>query len=78
ATNGAVGFSNPGVFGPKCDEHVRIVGGQFFSQQVVLPGGVPGSTYHDLLVDWLAGVVPSTEVQVDAMAGPMYTSSVCP
>ena len=77
-STGAAGPVTPGVFGPKCNLHVRINSGRFFSQSVILAGGATGLSYHDLLVNWLTGAAPATEIQVDSTAGPFYTNSNCP
>ena len=69
---------NPGVFGPKCNQHVRVVDNKFFSQGVILPGGAVGLSYHDLVVNWLTGAAPTSQVQMDFNAGPFYTPSNCP
>ena len=69
---------NPGVFGPKCNQHVRVVDNKFFSQGVNLPGGAVGPSFHDLLVNWLTGAAPSAQIQMDGNPGPFYTPSNCP
>jgi hypothetical protein len=83
---GLVGFAGrlepvampPGVFGPKCDEHVSTLSNHFFGQAVRLPGNVMGTTFHDLLDNWMAGLAPFTELQTDGDPGPAHTPSFCP
>ncbi len=64
----------PGVAGPKCNRHVSVLSNAFFNDRVD-PGGL---SFHDLLVNWRGGGVPSKEIQVDFNAGPPYTPSICP
>jgi hypothetical protein len=67
----------PGVFGPNCGEHVSIHTNHFFGQAIRLPGGVAGTTFHDLVDDWMNGAA-AAEIQADGLAGPPYTPSFCP
>ncbi len=65
-----------GVFGPKCDRHVSIQNDTFFTH-TTRPAAA-GLSFHDLLVNWLLGVGPSSQVQWDFNPGPVYTPSICP
>ncbi|MDY7095671.1 MAG: pectin acetylesterase-family hydrolase [Acidobacteriota bacterium] len=67
-------LTQPGVFGPKCDQHVSILTGDFYTHHI----SPVGSSFHDLLVNWQAGLAPATEIQPDFIAGPAYTNSICP
>jgi pectinacetylesterase len=85
-SNALVGFAGrlepipvaPGVFTPHCNQHVNIHTNAFFGQAVRLPGNVMGTTFHDLLVNWMTGGAPSTQIQADGLVGPAYTFSFCP
>jgi len=85
-SNALVGFAGrlepipvaPGVFTPHCNEHVSVLVNHFFGQAVRLPGNVMGTTFHDLVVNWMTGAAPRTQVQADGIAGPPYTASFCP
>jgi hypothetical protein len=67
----------PGVFGPNCAQHVTLHSNRFFGEAVRLPGGVMGTTFHDLVDDWMTGL-PAAQVQADGIVGPAYTPSFCP
>ena len=76
---GAPGPVVPGIFGPRCNDHVRMNSKSFFNQGVRHPGGVKGPSFHDLLSNWLSGAVPPSDIQRDGVpAAPPYTSSFCP
>ena len=68
----------PGVFGPKCNEHVRMSSRKFFNQGVNLPGGIKGLSFHDLLTNWLSGAAPASQIQQDGDPFAPYTPSFCP
>jgi hypothetical protein len=67
----------PGLFGPRCNEHVSVNSDHFFTRTVLLPV-VGADSFHDLLVNWMYGGGPTRQVQQDWNAGPAYTASVCP
>ena len=68
----------PGVFGPRCNEHVRMSSTKFFRQRVTLPGGGVGLNFHDLLFNWIYGTGLWLEIQGDWLGGPAYPLSWCP
>jgi hypothetical protein len=37
-----------------------------------------GTTFHDLLDNWMRGAAPSSQVQADGIAGAAFTQSFCP
>lgn len=69
----------PGAFGSNCGLHISLSKTRhFLGDGVRQPGGVKGTSFHDLLFNWLYGGGPSGEVQKDNPLGPPYTSSFCP
>ena len=65
-----------GVFGPRCNQHVSVLTNDFYTHTVTPAAGA--LSFHDLVVNWMAGAAPTTQIQVDAIAGPMYSASFCP
>ena len=73
ATMGTLQVPNPGVFAPKCNDHVRLTEGKFFRQRIRDQLGNPGHSFHDLLYSWLnGGPLPNAEIQSSV------TASICP
>ena len=65
-----------GVQGTHCDKHVTIqTTNGFFRDRVNVVGG---RSFHDLLVNWLNGLAPTVQIEVDPNpADNVYPASVC-
>jgi hypothetical protein len=55
---------------------VSVLTNDFFTHTVTPVAGA--LSFHDLVVNWMAAAAPTTQVQVDGVAGPMYSPSFCP
>jgi hypothetical protein len=71
----------PGVMGPNCGQHVAIqTNNGFFRHTVTGPAYPTPLSFHDLLVNWLAGLGGSDTVQIqeDNLGPGAYSASFCP
>ena len=70
----------PGIYAPNCGQHVAIqTDNGFYSHHVQNPG-LPGLTFHDLLLNWVNGMAPgplTQQIQADAAPPGFYTPSWC-
>lgn len=68
----------PGVQGINCARHVAIQTNSGFYTHNVTGPGVPATSFHDLLVNWLTGAAPTVQIQTDALGPGAYSPSFCP
>jgi Pectinacetylesterase len=71
----------PGIQGINCSRHVAIQTNDGFYAHRVTGPGLPARSFHDLLVNWLAGAAPGVntiQIQTDNLGAGAYTPSSCP
>lgn len=71
----------PGVMGPNCAKHVAIQNNNgFFRHRVTGPAYPVPLSFHDLLVNWIAGLSGNDTVQIqeDSLGVGAYSASFCP
>ncbi len=74
-------LATPGIQGIHCGIHVVIQKNDGFFVHRVTGPAVPQRSFHDLVVNWLAGVAPgldTIQIQTDALGAGAYSASFCP
>ncbi|HSP80548.1 MAG TPA: pectin acetylesterase-family hydrolase, partial [Myxococcaceae bacterium] len=65
------------VFGPNCGKHIAIRDNGGFALTTTTSSTGNGLPWHDLVVNWLTGAAPDSDVQTDNPALAGYSGSNC-